>query len=393
MIIVCIDSLKFLKSIADYENDIIFCDPPYALGSEIIIRSKDGKVDYEKASDFMDKWDIPTGEWWEKWFREAYRTLKHGGYLIMYGIDRQVLMPKYYAHLAGFEERQSLYWFYISSLPKSTDLSKNLDKNAGAEREKIGGKKLWGHDAGSGAGSFSKNQYEGQTGKKRIEDITTPSTPLAKKYDGYKYSIAPLKQTNETIMVFQKPYKTGSALHDVLALEKGDTTCAVGALNIDGTRVPIKKGDKKTGGFGKAPSGFQMGVIGESLEEYKTEWTDDGKDRYPSQTFVDSESAKILDKQSGIKKSGTGSFKSDDYEHRKTAVTFKRGDFTGKGDIGGCSRILHTCKFEENEHDLYLYCPKVAKSERQIGVDGYILRKDTPSDIIKEICEKLKENK
>ena len=124
MIIVCIDSLKFLKSIADYENDIIFCDPPYALGSEIIIKS-DGKVDYEKASDFMDRWDMPTGEWWEKWFKESYRTLKHGGYLIMYGIDRQILMPKYYAHLAGFEERQSLYWFFICLSDDSEILTNN----------------------------------------------------------------------------------------------------------------------------------------------------------------------------------------------------------------------------------------------------------------------------
>ena len=73
------DSLEFLKNQKDYENDIIFADPPYALGSEIIIR-KDGKVDYAKATDFMNKWEMPTGEFWEKWFIEAYRTLKHGGY-------------------------------------------------------------------------------------------------------------------------------------------------------------------------------------------------------------------------------------------------------------------------------------------------------------------------
>ena len=47
------DSLEFLKNQKDYENDIIFADPPYALGSEIIIR-KDGKVDYAKATDFMN---------------------------------------------------------------------------------------------------------------------------------------------------------------------------------------------------------------------------------------------------------------------------------------------------------------------------------------------------
>ena len=121
------DSLEFLKLKADYENDIIFADPPYALGSEVIIR-KDGKVDYAKANDFMNKWEMPTGEFWEKWFKEAYRTLKHGGFLIMYGMDRQTLLFKYYASLSGFQEQQSIYWYFISNFPKATDLSKMIDK-------------------------------------------------------------------------------------------------------------------------------------------------------------------------------------------------------------------------------------------------------------------------
>ena len=113
------DSLEYLKLFNDYQADILFCDPPYALGSEIIIR-QDGKVDYKKASDFMNKWKMPTGEYWEKWFIEAYRTLKHGGYLLMYGMDRQLLLFKYYASLAGFQEQQSIYWYYISNFPKAT---------------------------------------------------------------------------------------------------------------------------------------------------------------------------------------------------------------------------------------------------------------------------------
>lgn len=30
------DSLEFLKQLKDYQADIVFADPPYALGSEII---------------------------------------------------------------------------------------------------------------------------------------------------------------------------------------------------------------------------------------------------------------------------------------------------------------------------------------------------------------------
>jgi site-specific DNA-methyltransferase (adenine-specific) len=212
------DSLEYLKSCGDYEFDINYSDPPYALGSEVIIRP-DGKVDYKKANDFMNKWEMPTGEYWEQWFKEAYRTLKYGGYCIMFGMDRQLLLFKYYANLAGFTEQQSLYWYAISNFPKATDLSKMIDKNAGAEREVIGKQKGAGSTGKNDLGNdtfVAKNQYEDGT-----HDITTPSTDLAKKYDGYKYSISPLKQTNETILIFCKPTQTGSILHDTLLMEKG----------------------------------------------------------------------------------------------------------------------------------------------------------------------------
>lgn len=36
MVVEIKDSLEFLSGQKDFENDIIFCDPPYALGSEVI---------------------------------------------------------------------------------------------------------------------------------------------------------------------------------------------------------------------------------------------------------------------------------------------------------------------------------------------------------------------
>jgi DNA modification methylase len=48
------DCLEVLRGLPDNSIDLIFTDPPYALGSEVIIR-KDGKPDYKKAVDFMNK--------------------------------------------------------------------------------------------------------------------------------------------------------------------------------------------------------------------------------------------------------------------------------------------------------------------------------------------------
>ena len=213
------DSLEFLQEQKDFAFDINYSDPPYALGSEIYIRP-DGKFDYKKATDFMNKWEMPTGEYWENWFEESFRTLKHGGYCVMFGIDRQLPMFKYYAIKAGFQVRQSMYWYYISSFPKSSCLSKNLDKNAKAERTEVIGKGKAGRGMNKVKG-FGNNTAKSDDFNKEW-DVTAPKTDLAKKYEGYKYSISPLKQTCETIMVFQKPYKTGSCLRDVLEYENGE---------------------------------------------------------------------------------------------------------------------------------------------------------------------------
>jgi len=321
------DSLEFLKKQDDFSADIIFCDPPYGLGSEVIIK-EDGKPDYKKAIDFMDKWDMPTGEYWEEFFKEAFRVLKHGGYILMYGIDRQNFLFKYYAHLAGLQGRQSLYWYSINSFPKATDLSKMIDKFYGAERDVVGKKQ-----AGIGSGkTYGLPNNDLNRHANKFVDITIPSIPLAKKYDGYKYSQAPLKQVVEEIMVFQKPYKTGSCLHDVLAMENGDNTITCGALDINGNRIPTKDNTKSK------ISGWQSGgyVGGILKKNYGIENQKDRElGRYPAQAFIDEGTAEILDKQCD------------------------------------CSKILHKCNYKEGEFDIFNYNPKVSKKERNAGLDGF----------------------
>jgi len=365
------DSLEYLKLFNDYQADILFCDPPYALGSEVIIR-QDGKVDYKKASDFMNKWEMPTGDYWEKWFIEAYRTLKHGGYLLMYGMDRQLLLFKYYASLAGFQEQQSIYWYYISNFPKATDLSKMIDKNAGAEREVIGKKKTPNgrdypsveFDDNNVASNFSRSSG----------NIEAPSTDLAKKYEGYKYSVSPLKQTCETIMVFKKPNKTGSVLHDTLAMENGDETITCSALNIDGNRVGA---EKRTQFSGKGTNGNVYNEYPQSNAHYE-----EVEGRYPAQTFIDSQVAERLDRQSGVSGGGTIISNADvkrkglkedapAFNSKNSGIDVNKGQgLSNYGDIGGCSKILHKSDYEKIDFDLFIYNPKVSGKERNKGLQG-----------------------
>jgi DNA modification methylase len=552
------DSLEFLQEQKDFAFDINYSDPPYALGSEIYIRP-DGKFDYKKATDFMNKWDMPTGEYWEKWFEESFRTLKHGGYCLMFGIDRQLPMFQYYAIKAGFQVRQSMYWYNISGFPKATDLSINLYKSLDIKKslniftEEIfdicdqkktdlnclknvyNAKTLFLKNQ-TEIGTFTnskniaqklvqtnieetivrphtnlivqiaelklqdtkflalvklnivvenvsqnitplrlnvpiaknqfQNQSQGQLEKKNIvqkvvqikvcEKITDiikeeealkteigkqkfwskeainalcaevlkdlkhtisnrvvnilnldtnyqmenvfainviitksimdnliTSTEnmlesilkenlLNKKYEGYKYSIAPLKQTCETIMVFQKPYKTGSCMRDTLAYENGDETCACFAWNIDGGRVPMSENDKDMldAKSSKNPTDNYNGKdhqkYGDFALNIATPPNEQG--RYPSQTFCDSGTAERLDEQSGISKGSDAK-----RTRNKTSDSFGMpNDNTPEySDTGGCSKILHKCDYENGEMDLYVYAPKVSKNERNAGCDEF----------------------
>jgi len=418
------DSLEFMKCQKDNSADIIYCDPPYALGSEVIIR-KDGKPDYKKAVDFMNKWNMPNGDFWEAWFKEAFRVLKYGGRVIMFGMDRQLMLNKYYACYAGFEEQMSIYWYFISNFPKATDLRKNIMRYFGDEGEETGKIKM--HAQKGVAVAEERGAIGGGAfGEAREEKLTTPTHPLAKKYDGYKYSISPLKQTNETIMIFQKPYKTGSALHDVLAYENGDSECLCGALNIDGGRVPTNEtDDKRLNGNGSwrtdkaAKNVYEGGYEGKDIASSSL-------GRYPAQTFIECICDEVIIKENKKGKTGYDFEKANQNNPSHLTTNIKSGihyndkrsgqihtnpncpcavldrqsgdikggdikagtaqgfggdntiygeghsyrEFNAYKDTGGCSKILHKCKFDEEEHDIYFYCPKVSKAERNGGLNG-----------------------
>lgn len=379
--------LDVLKETAANSQDLIFCDPPYALGSDVIIR-KDGKPDYRKAVDFMSKWQQPDGYFWEQWFNEAFRVLKYGGRVVMFGMDRQLMLNKYYACFAGFAEQQSLYWYFISNFPKATDLSKQIDKNAGAERIGSG---IFKTHAKKGVSVAEERTIigAGAFGEERTTEITKPSTELAKKYEGYKYSISPLKQTNETILVFQKPYKTGSCLHDTLAYENGDAECMCGAVDVEGNRCEaISETDNKSRLVGFKGLKFNSDTYHKSITI--NQQTDIGNGRYPAQTYCDDEAAKVLDRQSGncksgggVKLTGTGSGKSNFHKN-----TIQGKEWTP--DTGGCSRILHRCNYDLNDYDIYMYCPKVSNKERNEGT--YNNRHPTlkPISLLKKIIQLFK---
>lgn len=423
------DIFNVLPTIEKCSQNLIFSDPPYNLSSKWQV-SNDRVVLEGKGQDFMNKWQGLSDKDLEIMFEEFYRVLKHGGYCCMWSLSRQHLPFMYYANKAGFEQLQSINSFFISSFPKAMDLSKALDKYYGEERIETGVIKIHARKGVSiaedrtviGAGAF---------GEKRSENITSASSNLAKKYDGYKSSIVPLKEVSETLLVFHKPFKYKSIIPDIIAKEENNESDIHGCgININGNRVSVSQTDKKDIGRminrnireiddgwgmqdnkadyvsvlsedGRYPSNLYLidgfNYTPEQIKEILTNkqlhiFENIGIDIEPLEYMIEEkqieyicnyfnkfEVSKVLDEQSGVTKSWSGQFYNKPFNPytgnslQSSSTTRKQDEyFEGFNDDGGCSRILHKCLYELEEFNLFNYCTKVSSFERNAGCDDLI---------------------
>lgn len=225
------DSLHRLKSLPDNSIDAVVSDPPYGLGTPPpiadVMKAWLAGVPYEaKGGGFMGKeWDafVPGPELW----REVFRVLKPGGHAAIFAGTRTQDWMGIALRLAGFEIRDIGQWCYWSGMPKGHNVSKAIDKAAGAEREVVGG-----NDDGSGVSEF---------------DITAPATEAAKQWDGWGTA---LKPAVEPWLLCRKPMSEDTVVANVLKW-------GTGGLHIDACR--FKPGDVMWPGPGGDVSGTGPG--------------------------------------------------------------------------------------------------------------------------------------
>ena len=212
-----------MRTMPDCSVDAVVTDPPYGLS-------------------FMGKaWDygVPGVDVW----RETLRVLKPGGHLLAFAGTRTQHRMAVAIEDAGFEIRDMIAWVYGSGFPKSLDVSKAIDKAAGAEREVVGRRMApVGFDVNKqGGGGWSAGEV--------IQ--TAPATPEAQQWAGWGTA---LKPSLEPVTVARKPFP-GTVAANVL--EHG-----TGALNVDGCRIEAEKGRQLTGGN---RSDKEIGGTGNSL--------------------------------------------------------------------------------------------------------------------------------
>lgn len=215
------DCMQLLKTLPDCSIDAIVTDPPYGMSPDGIARTWADIEEGRKLSGFMGKeWDaaVPC----RNFFAECLRVLKHGGHMIAFSSTRTVCALGMAAQQGGFVIRDMIHWCYFSGFPKSHDISKAIDREAGEVREVVG-KRI---SAGGCSGlTTSVGQHFIDYGKEI--PITKPATEDAQKWDGFGTA---LKPAVEPALLLRKPLEKG------LSIAQNVLKHGTGALNIDGCR-------------------------------------------------------------------------------------------------------------------------------------------------------------
>lgn len=336
------DCLEVMKALESASVDSLVTDPPAGIS-------------------FMGKdWDGDKGgrKQWIAWMtevmRECLRVMKPGAHGLVWALPRTSHWTATALEDAGFEVRDVVTHLFGSGFPKSLDVSKAIDKAAGAERTVVGSGKRSQKRAASGLEHrpWMDEQEAGEF------SITAPATDAAKQWQGFGTA---LKPASEHWILVRKPCSEKTVAANVLKW-------GTGALNIDASRIGVADSDpnkrRATGKEGGADSIFGVGNSTRGATLAQGRFPANlvfSHTPYCTDAICDLECAiKALDGQSGISKSTGGNSGMANLDQR-TLGKFKgapTGQNPGKGDVGGASR--------------FFYCAKISKSERNAGCEDMI---------------------
>lgn len=280
--------------------DFVVTDPPYGL------------CFMEKDWDF----DVPGPSFW----KVIANICKPGAFLLAFGGTRTFHRLTCAIEDAGWEIRDCLMWLHGQGFPKSLDISKAIDKQAGVERAVIG---------------------------EIVKKITIPATHLAKCWEGWGTA---LKPAWEPIILAMKPLDGTFATN---AVKHG-----VAGLNINAGRIGTD--DRVCNHARSSEAAKSKGKYGDSCAQATHQTAGQRLGRFPANLLLDEEAAQELDAQSGTLTSGK--MKPGQQRARSKGEGGYHGDFPDTatvngtyGDSGGASR--------------FFYCSKASKKERGPGND------------------------
>lgn len=314
-------ALTELRGLSEASIDSLVTDPPAGIA-------------------FMGKtWDQDHGgreRWVEAFaavFAECLRVLKPGAHGLVWALPRTSHWTATALEDAGFEIRDVVTHHFGSGFPKSLDVSKAIDKQAGIWRGRATGTK-------SANGSMSGPNYE--------RSAKWTGYTAAAAWDGWGTA---LKPASEHWILVRKPLRGNVAAN---VLEHG-----TGALNIDGCRIPT--GESWDGGGPTKPRETGIGFASSSSHDLG---------RWPANLVLShgEECAEScapgcpvaeLDEQSGELTSGAN-------PSRRGSDKFRGayGDFKGQ-------RECDAARGEDSgTASRFFYVAKPATGERNVGLEG-----------------------
>jgi DNA modification methylase len=360
------DCLEVLRTLADCSVDSVVTDPPYGLS-------------------FMGKrwdYDVPGVDVWA----ECLRVLKPGGHLLAFAGTRTQHRMAVRIEDAGFEIRDMIAWVYGSGFPKSLDVSKAIDKAAGAEREVVGVDPMRAARLVNQMGDYSTEA--GWSAGNRSADITAPATEAVHQWQGWGTA---LKPALEPITVARKPL-IGTVASNVLAH-------GTGGLNIDGCRVPTDENLNggayaKDGGRSESQSlhgGSGMNQPGKTTgKEYAQP-----SGRWPANLIHDGSEEVVACFPVTGKSTGGGKRNGDKFG----GGFAPSGEHSiGYGDTGSAARFFYCAKASKRDRDEGLEDVEAVKTNDGRAVDadnayqrGASLRKNShptvkPTDLMRYLC-------
>ena len=460
------DCIDVLKAIPDASVDAVVCDPPAGISFMSKIWDKPGILGVsggvasptttsnrnpscracggrKRAGEATKACECDTPDWNDVEYRladrrafvafiaaamrECLRVLKPGGHALVWALPRTSHWTATGIEDAGFEVRDVVTHHFGQGYPKSLDVSKALDRAAGAEREVLGVEDRRSiYDERERSSVAVNSLYREMEGRDDARDVSTrtvtaPATPEAAQWSGWGTA---LKPASENWILARKPLE-GTVASNVLAR-------GVGGLNIDGCRIGFvgtadeaeSKGKNRHADFGSSArdnrvygaDGKLRGADGnynppgrwpanlvlshaEGCERVGTKRVRNpggvpdatsSKDSLPSFTSADRTSTihhfgadgmemveawrcvdgcpvAELDAQSGTS-SSPGTYKrATEVENRVYGASSPRPIQHGHGDVGGASRFFYQAKADAS--DKYVYC-RVCKDAYPIAAEA-----------------------
>jgi hypothetical protein len=332
--------LEALAKMDDCSYDGGLFDVPYGLGSrqpnvEELIAYLTG-AELDTGGDFMGAgWSVPSVRVW----RELHRVLKPGAHVLSFAGSRTGDLISLGMRAAGFEVRDTLMWIYVSSMPKSLDVAKAIDKRAGASRATVATRKV----------AVDKWTAEG---RRRLEaghvaptyeiPVTAPATEDAQHWDGFGSGIKPCY---EPVILARKPLD-GTLIDNV-------RKWGCGALAIDECRIEASTEDVAKARVPQPklrPDGNDSGHALGSGKGRSGDAFDMSNGRWPPNVLIDEAVAALLDAQSGDRPGMSGGGKhTADYAGGMFGAIDSTA--TARHDAGGISRMLYVAKASREERE------------------------------------------